>query len=153
MPYKPQCPGTRIKKSKRTLNHSVTQSQLNFRDFNLSIVNPFQLLWCNRKQTIDALERQKQDKGMVLQVKATDYCSLFIPPEGFFPSFVFLFFFAGVLVTSCSIRWYLQHIQETQVVQLLQDSTSTCMLLHKGSLCLPTQSQERGGDTRSAALT
>ena len=57
---------------------------------------------------------------------------------------------ARVIITTGSMRRFLNPTEVAQVVQLLQDGTSTCA----GDLmCLPAQSPEHGGDFRRQAVT
>lgn len=87
---------------KGTLEHSITERQLNFRDKNY-----FHLLWWKSKQVNRYTGRQPQDS----------------PQKGriFFSSFAF----CRVLLTADSMRWYMQPIQVAQVVHLLPSGGHT----------------------------
>ena len=71
----------------------------------------------------EAKARQAWKKEMVLHVVAIDIFSLVLLPDRFFSSFIS----ATVLVTTGSMRWFLQPNQVAQVVQLLQDGTFICV--------------------------
>ena len=144
---------TLLKKIKGTLNHdSLTPSQLNFRNVKLPIeeaqviVNQFHLLWCKlKRQKVQWRDKSKtpiKKKGIVLHIVATDNCSLLILPS--------------VLVTTGSMRRYLQPSRVALVVQLLQDGTSIHAVTRRFAVSPSTVSrtwrryQETGCYTRRA---
>ena len=114
---------------KGTLIHqSLTPSQLNFRDINVSIeepqviMNQFHLLWCKWKwQQVQRRGRSKTTpKREWFYMLATDSCSLSL---SFLTDSSLVLCSASVLVTAGSMRQYLQPNQVAQVVQLLPDGT------------------------------
>lgn len=73
-------------------------------------------------------------------LRLTDHCCLVIPPN-----FSLVFHFAGVLLTTRSMRQHLHSIQVAQVFQLLHDSTSIRAIT--GFDVSPAQFQDNEGDT------
>lgn len=72
-------------------------------------------------------------------LRLTDHCSLVIPPN-----FSLVLHFAGVLLTTRSMRQYLHSIQVAQVFQLLHDGTSIRAIT---GFLSPAQFQDNEGDT------
>ena len=58
---------------------------------------------------------------------------------------------ARVIITTGSMRQFLNPTEVAQIVQLLQDGTSTHAVARR--LCVPAQSPEHEGDSRRQAVT
>ena len=138
--------------------HSITPSQLNFWDIDLSSLGSTQRMWINftcfganesdNRWTGEATARQPpKRKWFCRWWPQTISLSL-----SFLTDFSLVLHFASALVTTGSMRRYLQPIQVAQVVQLLQDGTSIRAVARRFAVS-PAQSQECGGDARRRAIT